>query len=96
MATEHSSPFSSVNSHNISGSNRGNGRSNSRRRRRSQSQQYHWSQSPYQQTQFPCHQPLWTAPAYPRQQQWAYPWQSWATPPHMNGQAAMHTSSISP
>ncbi|CAJ2673543.1 unnamed protein product [Trifolium pratense] len=96
MATEHSSPFSSVNSHNISGSNRGNGRSNSRRRRRSQSQQYHWSQSPYQQTQFPCHQPLWTAPAYPRQQQWAYPWQPWATPPHMNGQAAMHTSSISP
>ncbi|MCI98205.1 hypothetical protein A2U01_0119508, partial [Trifolium medium] len=29
-------------------------------------------------------------------QQWAYPWQPWATPPHMNSQAAMHTSFISP
>ncbi|MCI57704.1 hypothetical protein A2U01_0078955, partial [Trifolium medium] len=36
-------------------------RNNGRGRGRFQSQQHQWSQSPYQ-------QPLWTTPAYPRQQ----------------------------
>ncbi|MCI86837.1 hypothetical protein A2U01_0108118, partial [Trifolium medium] len=55
------------------GRGRGKSRNNGRGRGYFQSQQHQWPQSPYQHTQFPYEQPLWTTPAYPRQQQWGVP-----------------------